>query len=96
MQLGWIGSETVSATLVCVALAGMSAVVYQTAVASPTAATVVAITTAPGDGRDRRQTVVATMIATKAATTEGAGARFEARKDPRHQAPPEWIVRTEP
>ena len=95
-QLGWIGSETVPATWVGVALAGMGAGVYQTAVASPTAATAVTITRAAGDGRDRRQTAVATMIATAAATTEGAGARFEARKDPRLQAPPEWIVRTEP
>ena len=95
-QLGWIGSETVPATWVGVALAGMGAGVCQTAVASSTAATVVTITMAAGDGRDRRQTAVATMIVTVAATTEGGGARFEARKDPRHQAPPEWIVRTEP
>ena len=64
------------------ALAGMDAGVYQTAVVSPTAATVVTITMAAGDGRDRRQTAVATMIATVAATIEVAGARFEARKDP--------------
>ena len=95
-QLGWIGSEMVPATWVGLALAGMGAGVYQTAVAWPTAATVVMITMAAGDGRDRRQTAVATMIVTAAATTEDSGARFEARKDLRHQAPPEWIVRTEP
>ena len=80
------------------ALTGMGAGVCRTEVASPTAATVVTIAMAAGDGRDRRQTAVATMIGTvtAAATTEGGGARFEARKDPRHQAPSEWIVRTEP
>ena len=83
-------------TWIGVALAGMGAGVYQTVVASPTAATVVTITMAAGDGRDRRQTAVATMIATAAATIEGAGARFEARKGPGHHAPPEWMVRTEP
>ena len=95
-QLGWIGSEAVPATWVGVALAGMGAGVCRTAVVSPTAATVVAITTAVGDGGDRPQTAVATMIATAAATIEGVGARFEASKGPRRHAPPEWMVWTEP
>ena len=97
-QLGWIGSEAVPATWVGVALAGMGAGVCRTAVVSPTAATVVAITTAVGDGGDSQQTVVATMIVTvtATATTEGGGAPFQAHKDPRHQAPPEWIVQIEP
>ena len=83
-------------TWIGVALAGMGAGVYQTVVASPTAATVVTITMAAGDGSDRRQTAVATMIVTVTVTTEDAGARFEACKDLRNQAPPEWIARTEP
>ena len=84
--------EMVPATLIGVALAGVGAGVCQTAVASPMAATVVTITTAPGDGRDRRQTAV--MAATVIATTEGEGlgAPFEAHKEPRHQTLPEWIV----
>ena len=45
-RLGWIGSETVPATWVGEALARMGAGVCQTAVASPTAAIVVTITTA--------------------------------------------------
>ena len=81
-QLGWIGSETVPATWVGVALAGMGAGVYQTAVASPTAATVVTIMMAAGDGRDRRQTAVATRIVTAVATSEDARARFEAARTP--------------
>ena len=63
-HLGWIGSETVATT---VELAGIGAGVCRTAVASPTAATVV--TMAPGEGRDRWQTAVANMIVT--VTTEG-------------------------
>ena len=96
-QLGWIGSETVPATWVGVALAGMGAGVYRTAVASPRAATVVAITTVAGDGRDSQQTAVATMIVTvtATATTEVGGAPFQAHKNPRRQAPPEWIVQIE-
>ena len=61
---------------------------------SPSAATVVTIMTAPGDGRDKQQTAVATMIMT--AEGPGGGARFPVHKDPRHQAPSEWIVRTDP
>ena len=59
-QLGWIGGETFPATWVGVALARMGAGVCQTAVASPTAAIVVTITTATGDGRDSQRTAVAT------------------------------------
>ena len=93
-QIGWIRGETVPATWVGVALAGMGAGVCQTAVASPTAAIVVTITTATGDGRDSQRTAVANTIVTAArtATTEGGGAPFEAHKDPRRQVPPEWIV----
>ena len=97
-QLGWIGSETVPATWVGVALAGMGAGVCRTAVVSPTASTVVAITTVAGDGRESQQLAVATTIVTvtATATTEVGGAPFQAHKNPRRQAPPEWIVQIEP